>query len=187
MPQSQMPLTLLDACAVVNLYATRYMGPILAAVDGPVAIVDSVAREAQFVFRGGDGDDARDREPVDLQPFLPDGLLAVISTDVEEELLTYIDLAAEIDEGEAMTAAVAIHRGCIVVTDDRKASRVMTARGVLLRSSLDLIRAWSEKATPTAEILRRALIDLRQRGNYEPARSHALGVWWEDVLELPQR
>jgi predicted nucleic acid-binding protein len=185
-PQSRTPLTLLDACAVVNLYATRCMGPILAAVNGPVAIVDVVAREAQFVFRGGAGDDAREREPVDLQLFVNDGLLAVIATEIEEELLTFVDLAVEIDEGEAMTAALAIHRGCVVVTDDRKASRVMTARGVSLRGSLDLIRLWSEGAAPTAETLRGALIDLRQRGNYEPARSHALRVWWEDVLELPQ-
>jgi hypothetical protein len=97
-PQPQTPLTLLDACAVVNLYATRCMGDILTAVAGPVAIADVVAREAQFIFRGGAGDDAREREPVDLQPLLDNGLLAVIATDVEEELLTFIDLKRIADQ-----------------------------------------------------------------------------------------
>ena len=150
------------------------MGPILAAVGGPVAVADVVAREAQFVLRGGTGDDAREREPVDLQPVLDDGLLAVISSDVEEELLTFIDLSQELGEGEAMTAALAIHRGCIVVTDDHKASRILVARGVVLRTSLDLIRVWSNTPTVSQEVLRTALVDLRQRGNYDLPRGHAL-------------
>ena len=185
MRESGGPLTLLDACAVLNLYATRRMGPILAAVDGPVAVADVVAREAQFVLRGGTGEDAREREPVDLQPLLNDGLLEVISSGVEEELLTYIDLSQEVGEGEAMTAALAIHRGCIVVTDDRKASRVLIARGVVLRTSLDLIRVWSESQIVTRAVLRTALTDLRQRGNYDLQRGHPLREWWDEVMSSP--
>lgn len=178
-------LTLLDACAVVNLFATRRMEQILAAVDGQVAIADVVAREAQFVWRGGGGEDAREREPVDLRPCLDDGLLTVISTDVEEELLTFIDLALVIDEGEAMTAALAIHRSGNVVTDDRKATRVLTERGVSVRSTLDAVKGWSELRGPAQEDVQAALIDLRQRGNYEPSKSHPLRAWWDDVLALP--
>lgn len=161
------------------------MGSILATVDGPVAVADAVARESQFVLRGGTGEDARDREPVDLQPFLNDGLLEVISSDVEEELLTFVDLSQEVGEGEAMTAALAIHRGCIVVTDDRKALRILVARGVVLRTSLDLIRAWGESPTVTQEVLRTALVDLRQRGNYDLQRGHALRDWWDEVMNPP--
>lgn len=176
------PLTMLDACAVVNLYATRFMGPILATIDGPVAIVDVVAREAQYVFRGGDGEDAREREPVALQPLVDDGLIEIISTDNEEELLTFIDLSQLVGEGEAMTAALAIHRGCIVVTDDRKASRVLQERGVALRGSLELLRVWSEQSRIPRDVLRAALSDLRQRGRYEPPRSHALRDWWDEIM-----
>jgi predicted nucleic acid-binding protein len=176
------PLTLLDACAVLNLYATRWMGPILAVVHGPVGVADVVAREAQFVLRGGTGEDAREREPVDLQPLLSDGLLEVIFSDVEEELLTFIDLSQEVGEGEAMTASLAIHRGCIVVTDDRKASRVLVARGVELRTSLDLIRVWSESQIVTRAELRAALTDLQQRGNYDLQRGHPLREWWDEVM-----
>jgi predicted nucleic acid-binding protein len=180
--EPEAPLTLLDACAVLNLYATRWMGSILAAVGGPVGVAEVVAREAQFVLRGGDGEDAREREPVDLQPLLNDSLLQVISSDVEEELLTFVDLSQEVGEGEAMTAALAVHRGCIVVTDDRKASRILIARGVVLRTSLDLIRAWSESPIVTQEMLRTALIDLRHRGNYDIQRGHPLREWWDEVM-----
>src|SRR4051794_36525264 len=158
------------------------MRSILAAVSGSVAVADVVAREAQFVLRGGTGEDARERVPVDLQPLVDDGLLAVISSDIEEELLTYIDLTRVVGEGEAMTAALVIHRSCIVVTDDRKASRILIARGVTLRTSLDLIRAWSDSPSITQQKLRTALVDLRERGNYDPPRGHALREWWDEVM-----
>lgn len=182
MPRAGAFPTLLDACAVVNLYATRWIEPILAANGSSFAVSEVVASEAQFVLRGGPGEDAKEREPVDLGPLLAVGLLEVISTDVEEELLTFIDLLSEIDEGEAMTAALAIHRACAVVTDDRKASRVLSNHGVPLFTSLDLIRAWGNSPTVSQEILRAALSDLRQRGNYDPPRLHPLRDWWDEVV-----
>jgi hypothetical protein len=176
-------LTLLDACAVVNLYATRWMGSILTATGGPFAIVDVVAREAQYVLRGGTGDDAKEREPVDLQPLFSEGLLDKISTENEEELLTFIDLSQELGAGEAMTAALAIHRGCVVVTDDRKAARMLLERKVIVRSSLDLIRVWGKHSSLNQETLRAALVDLRHRGNYDPPRSHPLRGWWDTAMK----
>lgn len=176
------PLTLLDACAVVNLYATRWMGPILAAVGGPV--VDVVAREAQFVWRGGSGDDAREREQVDVQPFVTAGLLQVLSTEEEDELRTFVDLTLIVGDGEAMTAALAIHRGFVVVTDDRKASRILTERGVTLRGTLDLVKVWSEIETPASDVLSTALSDLRQRASYLPPKGHPLREWWDDILNV---
>jgi hypothetical protein len=168
----------------MNLYATRWMHQILVANGGPFAVVDAVAREAQYVFRGGAGEHARDREPVSLQPMLDAGLLTVLATDDEDELLTFIDVSAELGAGEAMTAALAIHRGCIVVTDDRKASRVLRSRGVALRGSLDLIHVWSGIPAISRSLLRTALVDLRQRGNYDPPRMHPLRAWWDEVMNL---
>jgi predicted nucleic acid-binding protein len=182
MPRAGAPPTLLDACAVVNLYATRWMEPILVANGSSFAVADVVASEAQFVLRGGLREDAREREPIDLHPFLTVGLLDVIATDVEEELLTFIDLTREVGEGEAMTAALAIHRGWAVVTDDRKANRVLSNRGVALRTSLDLIRVWGDSPPVSQEMLRIALTDLRQRGTYDPSRRHHLRGWWDEVM-----
>ena len=176
-------LTLLDACAVVNLYATRRLGSILIASGGPFAVADVVAQEAQFVLRGGTGKDAKEREPVDLQPLLNEGFLDMISTEDEQELLTFIDLSQDLGAGEAMTAALAMHRGCVVVTDDRKAARMLLERKVIVRSSLDLIRVWSEHSALTQETLRAALVDLRHRGNYDPPRSHPLRGWWDATMK----
>jgi predicted nucleic acid-binding protein len=173
------PLTLLDACAVINLYATRTMEPIVASVDGPVAVADVAVAEAGFVFRGGSGDDARERDPVDLQPLLVSGALSIIATTDEEELLTFIDLARDVGDGEAMTGALAIHRGGVVVTDDRKATRVLRSRGVALRTSLDLITTWVDAAAISPERVRAIVADVRQRASYTPHRTHPFYDWWD--------
>ena len=183
MPEA--PLTLLDACAVVSLYATRRMAEIVRVVSGNVAVADLVAAESQFVFRGGGGDDARERDPIDLAPLIDNGVLSALSTEVEEELQTFIDLTQVFSrqgrggQGEAMTAALAIHRRCVVVTGDRKATRILTEHRVALRTSLDLIKTWAEREEIGQEMLQTALVDLRQRGTYEPAQSHPLRGWWE--------
>jgi predicted nucleic acid-binding protein len=175
---------LLDACLVVNLFATRHVTVILTAASGPVAIVDAVAREAQYIFRGGDGDDARERERIDLSAVIAESLLDVIEVADEDELLTYIDLTQEVDDGEAMTAAVAIHRGYTVATDDRKAIRILQRHQVPLCTSLDLIKTWADRQSVSPDLLQTVLRDLRTRGNYAPSRNHPLRNWWDSALEI---
>ncbi len=176
------PLVLLDACVVVNLFASRRMTEIVTLVEGTVAIVETVNRESQYVLRGGDGDDAKEREPVDLLPFTSTGVITILTSDDESELMTFIDLARELDDGEAMTAALAIHRGGIVVTDDQKASRLLRDRGVELRSTLDLCKNWAEFAAESPVSVRTRLLAIRERGRYEPSRSHPLRHWWASML-----
>jgi predicted nucleic acid-binding protein len=175
-------VTLLDACAVVSLYATRRMAEVLTACEGTVAVSDVVAREAQYVRRGGTGEDATEREPVDLAALVAAGTVQIVTTDDENELLTFVDLTRELDDGEAMTAALAIHRGYVVVTDDRKAERVLNRRNVPLRSTLDLIKTWVDAERLDLTIQRTVLLDLRQRGTYEPRRLHPFRPWWDTVM-----
>jgi predicted nucleic acid-binding protein len=159
------------------------MRNVLSSIEGRVAIADVVKRESQYVLVGGAGDDALEREAIDLSPMIESGALDVIETDDDEELLTFIDLTRDLDDGEAMTLALAIHRRGVIVTDDRKAMRLSREAGVSLMTSLDLMKHWSESASiPHAE-LRLVLGDLRERGRFEPSRQHPLRTWWESVFE----
>lgn len=173
---------LIDACLVITLYATRRMAAILASHPGRFSVVDVVRREAGYVFRGGGGPDATEREPIDLAALELANLLSTLTTDSEDELRTYIDLTLEMDTGEAMTGAIAIHRGHAVVTDDRKAMRVLTERGVPCETSLDLIRSWADTTNIPPSDLRPVLIDVRQRARYVPHRGHPLRGWWDAIL-----
>lgn len=176
-------LILLDACAVVGFYATRHMDEIVAALGVPAAIAGIVANESQYVYRGGD-DDARERELIELGPMVQSGTISVITTGDEEELQTFIDLTQVLDEGEAMTAALAIHRRAVVATDDRKAERILSERNVSVRCTLDLIKTWTDSAQLSNIEVHQILIDLRLRATYEPRRSHPYRPWWDAILSI---
>ena len=112
-----------------------------------MAIANIVRRESQYVLVGGTGDDALDREAIELSSMIATGALDVIETDDDEELLTFIDLTRDLDDGEAMTLALAIHRTGEIMTDDRKAIRLAHEAGVPLMTSLDLMKNWGESVS----------------------------------------
>ena len=59
-------LVLLDACALINLYACGYASEILDELE-TFGIVSHVQRESLFIRQGGTGEDARDRVSIDLE------------------------------------------------------------------------------------------------------------------------
>lgn len=176
-------LLLLDACCVLNLFATDRMGEILRATPHLCAIAQKVEQEALFVLRGGQGPDASDRIAVDLQPLYAAGLLTILSP-TATELADYVNFAAELDDGEAMTCAVAVHRGTAVASDDRKARRVLgrVAPQLQLLGTLDLVRAWATGGPIGADALRAVLTNVRDRASYQPGRAHPLRSWWDASL-----
>lgn len=177
-PRQQPAIALLDACAVLTLYATQRMEEILSAMHTPAAIAVVVVREALFIRQIVDGQVENER--VNLSPFIDSGLLAVVQADDEMELLSFIDLAVDLDDGEAMSAALAINRSWALVTDDRKAERLLGGR-VQLRPTLALIKDWADAHQITNGELRTVLTKVDQRG-YRPGSGHSHNDWWERVM-----
>lgn len=176
-PEAKADVTLLDACAVLSLFATGRMGEILLLVVGTAAIVDLVAQEALYVRRVVEGEVVK--EPVVLGPLVESGRLTVITTDTEAELLTFIDLAVDLDDGEAMSAAIALHRNFVLVTDDKKVERLLAGR-VRLRPTLNLIKAWADAVGAEPDSLREVLALIDERG-YQPAKNHPYRQWWDAI------
>lgn len=172
---------MLDACVVINLDATGRMAEILAAIPNRVAIADRVLIETRFdpTIEGPEGGPA---ERATLLALISQGTISVLSPESEDELNTFVDLTVDLDDGEAMTVALALHRGHTIATDERKAIRMHDGR-TPLRSTLDLIKAWADHQQPVPAELRSALTDLRVRGHYLPARSHPLRAWWDTIVD----
>lgn len=168
----------LDACAVLSLYATDRMDEIVRVLPPPVAVSGLVVEEALYIRRVIDGELAKER--VDLAPLIDSGVLSVIEAESEQELVTFIDLAVDLDDGGAMSGALAIHRGWPLVTDDRKAERLLENR-VRLRSTLHVVREWAERERVGAEELRAALTSIEERG-YRPGKHHPHGKWWKSIM-----
>jgi len=175
-------LLLLDACVLINLFACGHVEEILDTLDKSAAIVHHVHRETLFIRHGGSGEDAREPVQLDLTPLLEQGRLHVIGDADEDELTTFIDLTLELGDGEAMSAALAIHRGHTIATDDQVALRLIGSR-VPTRSSLELIKQWTERRKVPPAIVAQALYDLRTRGRYLPGPRHPLRSWWDRYYE----
>lgn len=166
---------LLDACCAINLFATSYAGEILVAFAQPIAI-------AQFVV---------ERELLDLAAVLPSdkssvsehlakiGIVTVAMLEEDEE--QFLVLASQLDDGEAITAAIAMTRGWAIATDDRRVPSVLAKAGVVMRvvTTPELVKHWVEHTQIDRLLLRSVLGDIETKARFRPWRSHPLYTWWQ--------
>lgn len=187
-------LLLLDACCVINLLASGEARAILGALEGAdidVGVTRLVAEQEVLNVSSAAGeeegdaavDPERPKSTLMLQPFVDEGLVRVLVPEGEREVGTYVDLALQLDDGEAMTGAIAIHRGGEVATDDRKAIRVLGAqsRAPAVRRTSWLVRRWAQSADVGRKRLRSALLAVERRGSFLPPPDDPLRSWWWSV------
>ena len=155
-------VALLDCCSLLNLYATRRLAEILGALGVRFAVAEAVV----------------------LQPLVATGLLDVWQPKSEAEYVSFVNFAAEIDDGEAMTCALALHRGGAVVTDDRKTLRVLArlAPAVPALTTSQVLRLWVDSSRVDQTVIRTALVDVQARARFAPGKHDPLVGWWEGIL-----
>jgi predicted nucleic acid-binding protein len=143
------PPLVLDACTLINLHACRQMESIVASLSGHVMIAEQVYDECRL-----DPFDPDDEivERIDLARLIERGALTVVTPLTSAELNTFAAFAINLDDGEAATLALAVHRGWSVVTDDRAAIRELAGRAPLF-STLDLIKNWSDTLGIARDVL----------------------------------
>ena len=95
------------------------------------------------------------------------------------EAATFVTLAADMDDGEAVTIAIARHRGFSGATDDRKARRSLAEAQVQVFSSLELLRMWCDSRSLSTREVTRLLTYVRDRGRFVPPRGDPLQGWWD--------
>ena len=178
-------LVLLDASCLINLYATGRLRDIALAVPYRLGVADYVLeREALYVWRPGGSVAEETRVPVDLEHLVEEGLIRVMRLESEEEERTFVDLAALMDDGEAVTGAIALHRGYAVATDDRKARRILAEhpRSITLVSTLELLKLWDGEVSVSEAELREALAAMESSASYLPGDRDPLRGWWRSVM-----
>jgi hypothetical protein len=173
-------LVLLDACCLLNLCATRLIVDILRALPLRFAVADRAAAEVRYLRRGGDGQDADVREPIDIQPLVAVGLLDIFAFATTDEEASFVNFAANIDDGEAMTCALAWHRQAAVATDDLKTLRILRALAPPLPTytTANLLRQWADEQKVAGPDLKRVLVDIEERARFVPGRHDPLRLWW---------
>ena len=177
-------LLLLDASCLLNLCATDRLREIALALPFRLGVADYVIEhEALYVWRRDLVGTEERRVSVDLSLLVEEDLVRVMGLESEEEERTFVDLASQMDDGEAVTGAIALHRGYAVATDDRKARRVLAERAasISLVSTLELLKLWAESALVPERELRAALVAKRTGASYLPGERDPLYGWWAGI------
>lgn len=176
-----MPAVILDACGILNLYASGQFVPILTAVRHDWFIPASVERESQQ-YRQPDPADPEKLIilPIDLAPAIEAGVLSRCDCEGEAEEKLYVELAARIgDDGESMGLAIARCRGWSILTDDKKARRIAKELGLAVLSTTGILKQWAETVRPSPDELSATLDVIERFANFRPGRTAEHYSWWE--------
>lgn len=174
-------LVLLDASCLLNLYATGRLRDIAAAQPYSLGAADYVVRqEALYTLRPAPGERTYERVPMNMDPLVDEGVVQVLHLEGQEEAGTFVDLAALVDDGEAITAALAFHRGFALAIEDRKARRLFAkyTPTVPLVSTLQLLRQWEQAPSVEPSELREASLAMRHGSSSVASEQDSLYEWW---------
>lgn len=157
---------ILDACCVITLYESGQMEAILRAT-GQQVVLASYVHEVEI-------------RRADLGPLIDAGTILIVSPRNETEENAYVNFAVELDDGEAVTGAIAIHRNWAIATDEAKATAYFSrvAPRLEIASTPDLVKHWVEQVKPAREEVRAVLQRIELRARYQPGPNHPLRGWW---------
>jgi predicted nucleic acid-binding protein len=166
---------LLDACTLINLYATGEPALLLQSLSPACMVCDAVARES--IFLRGEQPDLT-VQPIDLSQMLQQESLHICHPETPEEEGLYVTLAADLDDGEALSLAISAARGYGLATDDRKARRLAKEiGGVQLLSTAEILH---EVTALDETIVRQMIRSIELRARFVPRAGMPLSEWWNN-------
>lgn len=173
----------LDACCVMTLYASGEMAGILGAIQESVKVAAYVKdSEALSIYAVSKHRALPRRELIDLQPLIDSGLIEIVDLASVDEWAIVIDLTSRrLDDGEAISAAIAVTRNWALATDDRAARRVSQQRypAIELLTTSHLVRHWADHARPQRTALANALSGIENRANFVIGQNDPQFDWWQ--------
>jgi predicted nucleic acid-binding protein len=172
-----MEVLLNDSSVLLNLLAAECLEQIAADTGWQFAICPAVRDEVKKLrdFHTGE------MIEVDLTPHIASGLLHVLELAGEKEEILYVEQSIVVDDGEAMSIAIAASRRFALAIDDKRAGNHARATfpEIELWSTPEILKRWHEVGRIDSDTLRQAISLIETRARYFPARSHALASWWQ--------
>jgi predicted nucleic acid-binding protein len=175
-----MKLLISDTSVLLNLIAGDCVQEVAEAIGCQWVICTAVRDEVKFLRDVDTGN----LTPIDLAPWLADGRLQVVTELSEAEQAQYLEEAALVDDGEAMSISVAKCRRLALAMDDRRAGRHFRelCPELKLWTTPDLFAAWADQCPESSERITNAIRAIRSRARYVPPRGHAKFGWWSEQL-----
>ncbi len=174
------PHVLLDTCVLLNLLASGECEAILRALNNQWLICTAVEKESLYLRTE---DLKNPLQVVSLAPLLSMELLQICDVETADEARLYVNHSSRLDDGEAMSVALAISRGYFLATDERKARRIFLEAGVAgrLTCTSQIVREWTETATISRPRAKAALLEIVNKARFFPSASDANLQWWNDM------
>lgn len=173
-----------DACCLINLCAAREPRSWLPALGARWHAPTAVLSEAVYLRVELD-DGSVERQSLDLQGLVEAGVLLPCHVEGAEETELYVDLAAHLDDGEALALAIAKTRRWLLSTDDRKARRLAGDLGVKVLTTPEILKRWADAAHPSPVEIREMLQNIERRARFAPADHDPLYGWWRRQRGAP--
>lgn len=172
----------LDACALINLYASGCLADVARILGVRFHVVPKVYPEEAGYILSPQRDGRMEKERIDLSILIRTGVIVEAGAPQGAAVAALLRFAARVDDGEAMTMAVALYatpHPAGVVTDDGAALRLLGSEpGAAFTTSFTLLRRWSEVAEITEAEVVTALHNMEVRGRYRPGPRHPEYAWW---------
>jgi predicted nucleic acid-binding protein len=171
-----MALLLNDSSVLLNLLASDCLARIAADTGWQFAICSAVRDEVKRLRDAQTGEMIE----IDVTPHIASGLLQLLELTGEEEQTLYVEESIAVDDGEAMSIAIAANRRFPLAIDDKQAANHARRRfpEIQLWSTPEILKHWTEAGSVNAELLGKAIRLIETRARYFPASSHPLAGWW---------
>jgi hypothetical protein len=173
--------TVIDTCVLLNLLATDRVAEIAEIISPSRLVCPGVSGESLYL-RSTEPDGPS--QAIDLGPLFGQNVFTACPLVVGPEEELYVGYSLELDDGEAMSLAIAHARNLALATDDRKARGLATenAPAISLFSTPQIVRAWAEGRDPAevASVIRA----IHGRARFCPSDIDPLVQWWNAQLQI---
>ncbi|QYX32021.1 hypothetical protein [Sphaerospermopsis torques-reginae] len=172
---------ILDACCVLNLFASGQFLAILKSLPAEI-VLTTVVQERELKTLQKLQEEENDAV-LEFEAAIQQGLLKVVDFESEAEEESFVNYAVVLDDGEAATLAIAVHREWAVATDDNKAIKFFKQNfpNLQILSTPEIIKYWSEAENSDSAMLSNVLNMIKIKGRYVPPKNSPLYNWWQVV------
>ncbi len=175
----------IDTCCLINLCAVGDLSEWLGGLDYQWYLPSAVQDEALYLHIAHE-DGGVEKTSVDLSDYVERGVLIDCRPQAAGEVARFVELARDLDDGEAMALAIAEARDWGFATDDKKALKFARRAEVPFLTTPRILKQWEDSAKPTRQAAAQALQRIETAACHSPPRDSALRGWWRERTGIAQ-
>jgi predicted nucleic acid-binding protein len=174
---------IVDACCLINLYASGRIQDIIPACGGNFYVSEQVRRESMSIRQVDPADTSLlIPSPINLALEISRGLIKECCLETKEEIESYVNFSIEVDDGEASSLAIAKSRNWMVATGDRKAIRLASESGIAVITTPELVERWANITQSNDDAITQTIRAIERFARFRPRRGSPLHDWWSSKL-----